>query len=447
MKSRVYQTIKTNNLIQKNDHILVGLSGGMDSVFLLHMLIGLKDTLGIEISTAHLNHLVRGEYADRDQNFVKNLSKKLKLDFYTDNQDMEQYAKTHKISDEDAGRILRREFFKKTMNRSGANKVALGHNQDDQVETILMRILRGTGLDGLTGIQYKTDFIIRPILDIKRKYIEEYISTNKLEYVDDHTNYENIYHRNKIRNVLLPTLAEYNPDVDTALLNLGELSRRDNDYLQKITEEKYQNCREFKNGSVTLDINKLKDMDISIQTRVLRKTFVDLKGSTKDISYRQTMEMVDILSSPSGTFIDNVAGYRVRRSFDNLIIEPKSQIQKKDLFHPLKMGINNIYGRKLNVYKSTKPTKIGVSIVESELEGNLVIRNRRPGDRIKLPGMKGRKRLKDLFIEQKIDQSLRDDYLIIADQEKIYWILDLRKAEHRTGKSYINIEPIGDEHA
>ena len=168
MINRVLKTIKEWNMIQSGDTIVVGLSGGADSVFLLYLLNSLKEQLNINIVSAHVNHGVRGEFALNDQIFSEELSRKMNIPFYTTNVDMNGYAKKHGISSEEAGRILRYDFFREIGRKYPKYKIAVAHNRDDQVETIIMRIMRGTGINGLSRIPYTRDEIIRPILDISR---------------------------------------------------------------------------------------------------------------------------------------------------------------------------------------------------------------------------------------------------------------------------------------
>ncbi|MDO5650194.1 MAG: tRNA lysidine(34) synthetase TilS, partial [Gallicola sp.] len=270
MIKKFKETIIKHNLIDKNDHVLVGLSGGADSVCLLSLLMSLKDSYNIKVSAAHFNHGVRGDEALRDELFSKKLAESFGVEFISGHGDMNGYAKKHGISKEAAGRTLRRKFLRESMDKLGANKLALAHNEDDQVETILMRIMRGTGTDGLRGIEIRSGYIIRPILNLKRIEIESYLNENAIEYVDDSTNFENEYHRNKIRNILLPELRSYNPNINSALLNLSKIAREDSLYLEEVSFEYFKKISFVMKDEIRVNISKLSALHKALKMRVIR---------------------------------------------------------------------------------------------------------------------------------------------------------------------------------
>ena len=204
MIETVMNNIMENNLIEKNENIVVAVSGGADSMALLYALIEIRSVLDFNIIIAHVNHGVRGEDADSDQEFVRQKSIEMELPFYTINVDMNAYAKEQKISSEEAGRLLRYNFFREIIKEKGSGKIAVAHNKNDQAETLLLRIMRGTGIDGLKGMDFISGDIIRPLLNISRDEIEKYIENNKIDTVLDKTNLLPIYNRNKVRLELLP---------------------------------------------------------------------------------------------------------------------------------------------------------------------------------------------------------------------------------------------------
>src|SRR5699024_9562436 len=219
MEDRILKNLTEHKLINKGDTIIIGASGGPDSQFMIFILDKLKEKLGFDIVLAHLNHLHRKE-ASLDEDLVRKTAKKLGLEFNSRSRSMDDLAKKLKISSEDAGRRLRYEFFRDMAKNYPSSKIAVAHNKDDQAETLLMRMVRGTGLDGLKAMNYKSGDIIRPILNIKKSEILAYLDKNNLPYAIDHTNFENDYTRNKIRLDIMPKLAEINPGVIDAFFKL-----------------------------------------------------------------------------------------------------------------------------------------------------------------------------------------------------------------------------------
>ncbi|MEW8956858.1 tRNA lysidine(34) synthetase TilS, partial [Clostridium sp.] len=216
---KVRDFVKENNMISKNDKVLVALSGGPDSICLIHILNELKDELGIEILAAHLNHCLRGEDANKDEEYVREFCKSLNIQCYVKRVDINRYAKERALSSEMAGREARYEFFNDLKEEFNINKIAVAHNLNDQAETVLMRLMRGTGIEGLIGIRPVRDNIyIRPILSLNRHEIEAYCEDNKLLPRIDKTNLETIYSRNKVRLELIPYIEKnFNEDIINTL--------------------------------------------------------------------------------------------------------------------------------------------------------------------------------------------------------------------------------------
>ena len=240
MYKKVMSYIKDNNLINPKDRILVALSGGPDSVCLLNILYNLKEELDIEIGAAHLNHMLRDEDAFQDEEYVKNLCESFDIPCFVKRVDINKYSKENKMSSEMAGRDARYNFFDEVIREHGYNKIATAHNANDQAETILFRLMRGTGIEGLCGIKVCRDKIIRPILCLSRKEVEEYIEVNNLKPRIDKTNFEKIYNRNKIRLDILPYIKEnFNEDIIQTLNRMSVLLQKDNEFIEKSARSFY----------------------------------------------------------------------------------------------------------------------------------------------------------------------------------------------------------------
>lgn len=218
MKNKILTYINKENLLKRGEKVIVTCSGGADSIFLLHIL----NKLGFECVVAHCNFHLRGEESDRDENFVREFCKKKGLTLLVEHFDTKQFAADNKLSIEMAARELRYNWFEKIRAEYNAGAIAVAHHSDDSIETILLNLLRGTGLKGICGIRPKNGYIVRPLLCVNRKEIEEYLAENGIGYITDSTNLENEYTRNKIRNIVMPILREINPQIDSVMLSNAE---------------------------------------------------------------------------------------------------------------------------------------------------------------------------------------------------------------------------------
>ena len=255
IKEKVEKTILKYDLIENGDKIILGVSGGPDSMCMLNILKDLQNTnlkkLNYEIIVAHVNHMIREE-AIEDEKYVEEYCKKNNIEFYSKSIDIPKIVNTKKIGEEEAGRIARYEFFDELLEKTKANKIAIAHNKNDKVETVLMNELRGSGLSGLKGIEPRRGKYIRPLIEIEREEIEKYCEENKLEPRIDKTNFENIHTRNKLRNCLIPYIKkEFNPNIIETINRLSEIVTEQEKYIDEIVREKYKeiNIKERINNS------------------------------------------------------------------------------------------------------------------------------------------------------------------------------------------------------
>lgn len=218
MKNKILTYINKENLLKRGEKVIVTCSGGADSIFLLHIL----NKLGFECVVAHCNFHLRGEESDRDENFVSEFCKNEGITLLVEHFDTKQFAAENKLSIEMAARELRYNWFEKVRAEYNAGAIAVAHHSDDSIETILLNLLRGTGLKGICGIRPKNGYIVRPLLCVNRKEIEDYLTENGIGYITDSTNLENEYTRNKVRNIVMPILREINPQIDSVMLSNAE---------------------------------------------------------------------------------------------------------------------------------------------------------------------------------------------------------------------------------
>ena len=429
MEDRVLQTITEHNLINEGDTLIVGASGGPDSQFLIHILNNLRKELGFDMVLAHLNHLHRKE-AIEDEKLVKETAEKLGLKFYSRSRSMDDLAKKLKISSEDAGRRLRYEFFDDLASNFTDSKIAVAHNKDDQAETILMRIIRGTGLDGLRAMDYKSGNIIRPILNIRKSEILSYLDMNNISYAIDHTNFENDYTRNKVRLDIIPALSEINPNVIESLFKLSMIARDDLSILDKVVDNKFNEIARINKKKIIFDKNKFENTDPAILRRILRKSVEILKGDIKNFSKENLDDFLNIISLDNGKVLikDDVS---LRKSYKYYVLEENKKIDKsrKEIFLEAEdqVKFDGFYLKSsiINNGKYKKDRNIGYFDFD-KLDFPLKIRTRLPGDRFVPLGHMSEKKLKDFFIDQKIDRNKRDEIPLVLSDNKIIWIASLR---------------------
>ena len=301
MEEAVLKTIKKYNLIEANDKIVLGVSGGPDSLFMLNILNKLKETLQIELVVAHVNHMIRSE-ADEEEQFVKGFCEEINVEFYSKRIEVEKYANNNKIGLEEAGRKVRYEFFEEILEKVGANKIAVAHNKNDKVETMIMHVLRGSGISGLQGIQAKTNKIIRPIIEIERSDIEKYCAEQNLNPRIDKSNFDNTYTRNKIRNVVIPYIKEeFNPNFIETMTRLSEVISEENEFLNKLTENEYKNILISKtNQEILLDLRKFNELDNIIKKRIILYTVSNLRGGSQGIEKVHIEDIVKLCQNNIG---------------------------------------------------------------------------------------------------------------------------------------------------
>ena len=287
--AKVLETIKRYNLIENGDRLVLGVSGGPDSIAMLNILNDIRNDkklhIEFDIIVAHVNHLIREEAKD-DERFVKDFCKRINVPFYSKSIDVQKVANNNKIGTEEAGRNARYDFFDEVLAKTNSNKIAIAHNKNDKVETMIMNILRGSGTTGLKGIEpIKNNKYIRPLIECERSEIEEYCAQNNIEPRIDRTNFENIYTRNKIRNVVIPYIKkEFNPNIIKTMDRLSELVKEEDEYLENTVKSKYKELiLEEKEKEYIMNLKEFNKLEKVIKSRLLLYTISRLLGTTKGI--------------------------------------------------------------------------------------------------------------------------------------------------------------------
>ena len=304
MIEKVKETIKKYNLIENGDRLVLGVSGGPDSITMLDILSKLKNSgeFNFEIVVAHINHKIRSESTD-DEQYVENYCKKNGIKFYLQRIDVNEYANNNKMGTEEAGRKIRYEFFDEVMKVTNSNKIAIAHNKNDKIETIIMNIFRGTGLLGLKGIEPKrNDKYIRPLIECERKEIEEYCEKNSLNPRIDKTNLCNDYTRNKVRNVVLPYIEkEFNPNFLETMNRLSEVVGDTESYLQKQIEKEYKEIViEEKDKNIILDLKKFNELELFIRKRILIYTIAKTLGNSQNVEKINIEDLIKLCQNNIG---------------------------------------------------------------------------------------------------------------------------------------------------
>ena len=414
---------KKYNLIEINDIIVVGFSGGPDSVFLVEMLKKLKNFINFKIYLVHINHLLRGEDADSDEKFSIEYAKKNNLEIFIKRIPVKEISKEVGKTLEEVGREERYKFFSEIYKKVEANKIATAHNKDDQIETFLFKLIRGTSLQGLEGIKVKNNNIIRPISEIYKKDILEYLNKNKIQYKIDKTNFENEFTRNSIRLDLIPFIEErYNIKFKDKIFSLIE-EIRENNQNNSLNLTDYT---DLENRIILEEIKFLSNFD----KKKLFSLFLNQKNI--EVNKNKIDEINSLIKSNGTKKIDLDKSYRVVKDYTHLYIEEKKEnytinnsvtqlkIPSEQIFDNFKISVNIV--ENLDI-----PRKKNQYLLDALYNDIIKVRYRKEGDRIFLDE-KHSKKIKEVFINQKIPKDMRDRLPIFLYNNKIFWIYNVKKA-------------------
>lgn len=425
------QNIEKYKLLIPNDTVVIGVSGGADSVVLLDVIYKISTlyNYNLNIKVAHINHQIR-DTAIRDQLFVEELCKKYNLNFYCKSVDVDTYSKKQKLSCEEAGRKIRYDFFRELAKDNG--KIATAHNANDNVETVLMRFFRGTALKGLCGISYQNNNIIRPILNITRKDIEQYIADCHLSHITDETNLLPIYTRNKIRLNIMPIIEhDFNPNFCDTVNNSIRTFNQDMDFISEHTKKSYAEVCNTHNEVISIDVQKFKELHISIQNRVIIMAIEHLKGSATNISSININDIISLFDKTNNKSVNIVENIIAIRRYETVDIKFKQKETKGTVIKEIVVAnhigdIVEINGEfvKISVVEKNYVTNDELRIyVPFEKINNLVFRKRRSGDYYKK-----QKNMKCLLKKHlsniKMDTEKRNNMLFLYDEDYAIWIMN-----------------------
>lgn len=445
---KVMDYIKYHNMIQQGDEIVIGVSGGADSMCLLSILMELKSCYSLNLTVVHVHHGMRGKEADEDMEYVERYCNENKINYRFFKYDIPRMAKEGHLSSEELGRIKRYEAFKSVIYDIGnSGKIAVAHNEDDSSETFLLNLFRGSGIKGLTGIPAVRDNIIRPILCLSRDEILFYLNEKKINYKTDSTNNETDYTRNKIRLDFMPYITKNinqksKQHINSTAKMLGEI----NAYLEKQAKEAYNKYVNYNNVSDEYFIDSnLWDEDVVIIKMVVRKAIENKAGKLKDITLTHINDVIKLGKNCVSKSIDIPYGIVAAKSYNNVTLKTASKDNQTNSIEEIDINLYDVIANNKIVDTYAGGFKFsfeeGKSLDLSEkiytkwmdydiLKDSLSIRNRKAGDYIVINKDGQKKKIKDLFIDLKIPKDKRDSILLLSKGSEIFWILGYRISEN-----------------
>ncbi|MBN1406022.1 MAG: tRNA lysidine(34) synthetase TilS [Candidatus Omnitrophica bacterium] len=433
MLKKIKHTINKFHLLRKGDTVLIACSGGPDSICLLLALYYLKKEIGINLCAAHLNHCLRGAESDKDELYVKKITSGLSIPLFTQSADANAFARKNKLSLEDAARRIRYGFLADIAGKIKANKIATAHTNEDQAETVLMRLLKGSGLRGLCGIPVKRQLdknilVVRPMLETSKKEILSFLKIKRIKPRYDSSNLKDVFLRNKIRNKLIPYIEKnFSPQIKNILAKAADNVATDYEYLLGMQKNIFDKTAVKSPGKTGLSLEKIKFMHPSLKRGVVRLAIENVKGNLNKIDYRHWDEIEDLISKRKLNSQVHLPGgisvVKKSRTLDFLI---KTNAVKKIIPAPIEIK---------QVILKCPPKTLGKSKNVEYFDADriafpLKIRFRESADKMKPLGMKQHKRLQDIFVDDKIDSDKRGAIPVVVDATgRIVWVYGVRMSE------------------
>ena len=430
IEQKILKFIDRHNLISAGDKILIALSGGPDSVFALYFFHKFLQRFKIEIAAVHVHHQLRGAEADLDETLCREFCENLQIDFHTVKINVTEFAKSNKLSIEEAARFLRYGEFRRIAEKSNCNKILTAHNMNDNTETVLLNLFKGAGLAGVSGIPIQRQNIIRPVLSVTKEEILEYLHLNKIQYRIDRSNLSNDFKRNFIRNKIIPAIKEgINPSLDETIQHSSEIFKTSNrlvfSYIEKITKE----FVDFNNGRLEIDLEIIEEFGEEVLGEIFMKSL--RKYFTYEFSFEDYLKLIGLVRNQTGKKIELSGGLEAFRARKKILIGLRVVKQK---FKPIEITAGSIEfeGKTLNIeivekgkekYLATKNYEL---ISADEIDNSFILRKWEAGDKFIPLGMNSFKKISDFLNEQKVPSLQKKEQFVLINNSDIVWVVGLR---------------------
>jgi tRNA(Ile)-lysidine synthase len=439
MLASVKETVNKHSLLLPGDRVVVAVSGGPDSVCLLDVLRRLSGEVGISLHIAHLDHMFRGEGSAGDARFVAELARSLGIPSTIERRDVPSYCAERGLSAQRGAREVRYSFLEEVARTVGAGRIAIGHTASDQAETVIMRMIRGAGLAGLSGIPPKRDHIIRPLIEVTRERVLAYLAERKITYVTDPSNLKPVYTRNRVRQEIIPVLERFNPRIVETLAAEAALIRDEDRVLEQKTEVSILDIIRKEGDRVRFDRDGFLLLETAIRRRAVRRAWELLEPSS-GLSGLQTDEAAAFMKeAPAGGSMDLPGGLVLVREYGSFILRPAAKPFSFDVVLTVP-GATPLPALALEA-----ETRVRMSPGDVQEPGNylwqakfdyakialpLRLRSRRAGDSLRPAGMGGRsKKLQDLFVDEKVPRFQRDRVPLLTTDRDVLWVVGMRTDE------------------
>ncbi len=433
LQSRFHKSLLKSGCIPAGSRVLVAVSGGADSVALLSLLHHVAGEIGLSLEAAHLDHALR-ESSCADARFVGELCLRLNVTLTMERRDVAAIARQCKGNLEEVAREERLDFLEKTAQARNCHLIALGHHADDQAETFLLRLLRGAGTTGLAGMRMVNEAVVRPLLPFHRTDLLAYIRDEGLTWREDESNQDQTFTRNRVRHQLLPLLASFNPNISSQLAGLCEQMRQDDDFWLEQVAQELTRCGQCQNDSYHLDRSLLLELAPALAGRIIRAALQQVRGDLRGLTAAHIADIMQLINQgpPQGEL--SLPGVWVARRYESLLLRR----QKPEPIEYFELILNQpgTYqlpdGRSLHVSlqdQTCDDSTASVEFAQVSLTFPLLLRPCRPGDRFRPSGMKGTKKLQDLFVDLKLTKEDRQETLLLLKDEEVLWVVGLRRGE------------------
>lgn len=435
MEQKVKRYVQNHHMIEKTDRIVAGVSGGADSICLLFVLLKLQKELGFQLLAVHVNHRIRGVAADADQMYVEEICKEQGVPLVVYKEDVPEYARRHKMTEEEAGREVRRTVFQQQMEEWGGTKIALAHHKNDNVETLIFHLCRGTGLSGLAGIAPQDGPWIRPLLCVEREEIESYLKKRGISYCTDETNLDIHYTRNRIRHEVLPYLEQYiNRESVSHMARTMEEMTGIKSYVEKEVKHYAEQCVTGTCEKILVNSAEYRKVPKELKNYVLHHILCAVAGRKKDIQAVHIEALEKLFEQQTGRRLNLPYEITARRCYEGVMLIKSRKSEDEETSNPKESENEtpeNLYHMRVFEYhpeEETFPEKVYTKWFDYDIINNTVkIRHRQSGDYITVNEVGGTQKLKQYFINEKIPQEKRDRIWLVADGHHILWIVGYRQ--------------------